>query len=87
MEELHEECSRTIVPCLDSDSKLSVKVLQLAADLSQWKLVEAAAHSAAGSYRQLNESGALESLDGTLVEMVRAASVRLSQAGAEGPCG
>ncbi|KAK4796984.1 hypothetical protein SAY86_029310 [Trapa natans] len=86
LDELHEECSRTILPCLDSDSKLSVKALQHAADLSQWKIVEAAADRAAGSFRQLNEAGALESLDDALVEMVRAASVRLSQAGSEGPC-
>lgn len=81
LEEVHEECVRTAMSRLDSDSKLSVKILQFAADLSQWELVEAAAHVAATSYRELNESGTLESLDDTLVEMVRVASVRLSQAG------
>ncbi|XP_031403992.1 BTB/POZ domain-containing protein At1g04390 isoform X2 [Punica granatum] len=81
LEEVHEECLRTIMSRLDSDSKLSVKVLQFAADLSQWKIVEAAANLAAGSFRQLQESGELESLDDTLVEMVRAASVRFSRVG------
>jgi len=44
-------------------------------------LAEIAASYLAPSYRQLCDSGELEALDEMLVDMVRAASVRLSQEG------
>ncbi|CAL1409452.1 unnamed protein product [Linum trigynum] len=63
----------------DSDVSLSLKLLQLAANLSLWKLAEVAADRLALAYRQLCQSGDLELLDEGLAEMIRAASVRISQ--------
>ncbi|KAI8007189.1 BTB/POZ domain-containing protein [Camellia lanceoleosa] len=60
--------------------KFVYKILQIAANLSQWKLAEAANYMAP-SYHHLRNSGKLEELDEELVDMVRAASVRLSQEG------
>ncbi|KAF8026049.1 hypothetical protein BT93_F2765 [Corymbia citriodora subsp. variegata] len=79
LEDIQEACFRIVDNGLCSAMHLSVKILQMAANLSQWKLAEAAANHVAPSYRQLHESGELDELDETLIEMVRAASVRLSQ--------
>ncbi|KAK9274579.1 hypothetical protein L1049_021828 [Liquidambar formosana] len=81
LEDVQQDCSKIIVSCLDSARHLSVKIIQVAANFSQWKLAEVAANYMAPLYRQLNDSGDLEGLDEELVDMVRAASVRLSQAG------
>ncbi|KAL7217359.1 hypothetical protein ACSBR1_029123 [Camellia fascicularis] len=79
--DVHEHCTRVVISCLDSARNLSIKILQIAANLSQWKLSEAAANYMAPSYHHLRNSGKLEELDEELVDMVRAASVRLSQEG------
>lgn len=79
LEDIQEACFRIVDNGLCSARHLSVKILQMAANLSQWKLAEAAANHVAPSYRQLRESDELDELDETLIEMVRAASVRLSQ--------
>lgn len=79
MQDVQEACSDVIVSCLDSSRELSIKILHVAANLSVWKLAKVAATYAAPLYRQLCNSGELESLDEMLVEMVRAASVQLSQ--------
>ncbi|KAL1823031.1 hypothetical protein ACET3Z_009809 [Daucus carota] len=79
LQDLHEECSRVIISCLDSSRFLSIKILRLAASLNQWKLTEVSAEYVAPLYRRLRISGELEELDEELVDMVRAASVRLSQ--------
>ncbi|CAL2253303.1 unnamed protein product [Prunus armeniaca] len=81
MQDVQEACSDVIVSCLGSSRELSIKILHVAANLSVWKLAEVAATYAAPLYRQLCNSGELESLDEMLVEMVRAASVQLSQQG------
>ncbi|KAL4598464.1 hypothetical protein ACB092_11G061400 [Castanea dentata] len=81
LEDLKEDCSNVIVSCLDSARPLSIKIIQIAADFSLWKLAEVAANYTAPFYRQLHDSGELEALDDMLVDMVRVASVRLSQEG------
>lgn len=81
LEDLKEPCSNVIVSCLDSARLLSINVIQIAANLSLWKMAEVAANYMAPLYRQLRDSGELEVLDDMLVDMVRAASVRLSQEG------
>lgn len=81
IEDLHEECYRVSVSCLDSSRYLSVKIMQSAAIFTQWKLAEVAANYMAPLYHSLRNSGELDVLDDSLVEMVRSASVRLSQEG------
>ncbi|XP_059662288.1 BTB/POZ domain-containing protein At1g04390 isoform X2 [Cornus florida] len=79
LENIHEECSKVIISCLDSARQLSFKVIQIADRLSQWKLVEVAANYLASSYPRLRDSGALEQLDERLINIVRDAFVQLSQ--------
>ena len=81
LEDLKEDCLNVTVSCLDSARPLSIKIIQIAADFSLWKLAEVAANYIAPFYRQLHDSGELEALDDMLVNMVRVASVRLSQEG------
>ncbi|KAF5774008.1 putative chromatin remodeling & transcription regulator BTB-POZ family [Helianthus annuus] len=79
LEDLHKECSKVIVNCLDSVN-MAVKLIQIGADCCQWDLVELAAKFTAPSYHHLRNSGKLLELDEQLVDIVRAASVaRLSQ--------
>ncbi|KAH6778683.1 hypothetical protein C2S51_009995 [Perilla frutescens var. frutescens] len=79
IEDLHEECYAVVISCLDSTRYLSTKIIQTAANFSQWRLAQVAAEYMAPSYHHLRDSGELDALDSNLVEMVRAASVRLSQ--------
>ncbi|KAG8386600.1 hypothetical protein BUALT_Bualt03G0165200 [Buddleja alternifolia] len=81
VEDLHEECYNIVISCLDSSRYLSTKIIQIAADLSLWKVAQVAANYMAPSYHHLRNSGELDALDSNLVEMVRAASVRLSREG------
>ena len=85
LEDLHEECTRVIISWLSTARELSVKILQIAADFSLWKLAEVAAAYMAPLYQRLRNSGELEELDEELVEMVRAASVQLSREGDHHP--
>lgn len=78
LEELHKECSRVIGSCLDS-VKMAIKIIQIGADCFQWDLVELAAKFIAPSYHHLRNSGELLQLDEQLVDIVRVASVRLTQ--------
>ncbi|CAH9145185.1 unnamed protein product [Cuscuta epithymum] len=77
--DLREDCYSAIVSSLDSCRELSTKIMQIAADLSEQKLVKVAVEYAAPSYHLIRNSGELDALDGDLVEMIRAASVRLFQ--------
>lgn len=79
LDELHEDCFSVIESCLDSCRDLSIKLIQLAADHSQWKLVEVSTKYAAPLYHHIRNSRELDAMDENLVEMIRAASVRLSQ--------
>ena len=79
MEDVQEACSDVIISCLGSARELAIKILQIAANLSLWNLAEVAATYMAPIYRQLCDSGELETLDEMLAEMVRVASVRFSQ--------
>ncbi|KAL3627094.1 hypothetical protein CASFOL_028457 [Castilleja foliolosa] len=81
IEDLHEECYKIVVHCLDSSKYLSTKLIQIAANFSQWELAQVAANYMAPSYHHLRNSGELDALDINLVEMVRAASVRLAREG------
>lgn len=81
LEDIQDACFKVVVSCLDSARDLSIKVLQLAAKFSLWKLADFAAACMAPLYCNLRDSGDLEDLDEFLVDMVRAASVRHSQGG------
>lgn len=81
MEDVQEACSDVIISCLGSARELAIKILQIAANFSLWNLAEVAATCTAPLYRQLCDSGELETLDEMLADMVRAASVRFSQQG------
>ncbi|RXH98478.1 hypothetical protein DVH24_010803 [Malus domestica] len=81
MEDIQTACFDVIISTLSSAKELSIKILQIAANFSLWKLAEVAATYAAPLYRQLCDSGELDALDEMLVEMIRAASVHLSQQG------
>lgn len=85
LEDFGETCFRVIISCLDSDRQLSIKIIQIAAEYSLWKLTEVAADYIAPFHNKLRDSGDLEELDEFLVDMVRAASVRLSQEGNNHP--
>lgn len=79
LEDVRDISYGMIVSCLDSAQQLCIKVIKIAADLSLRKLVEVTANYLAPSYRWLCRSGDFEALDEQVVEMIRAASVRLSQ--------
>ncbi|KAA8541805.1 hypothetical protein F0562_022957 [Nyssa sinensis] len=79
--ELHENYSKVIISCLESDRHLSIKIIQMATNLFQWKLAKVAANYMAPLYHHLPNCGELEPLDEELIDMVRAAFVRLSQEG------
>lgn len=81
LEDVQDACSRIIGSCLESTKELSVKVIQMAANFSLWELAKVAADYMAPLYHKLRETGDLEELDEMLVNMVRSASVRLSQDG------
>ncbi|KAI3703739.1 hypothetical protein L1987_73933 [Smallanthus sonchifolius] len=76
LEDLHKECSRVIMNCLDSVN-MATKIIQIGADCCQWDLVELAAKFMAPSYHHLRNSGQLLELDEQLVDIVRAASVAI----------
>ncbi|XAR58032.1 hypothetical protein NMG60_11026370 [Bertholletia excelsa] len=79
LNEVHQQCMKEIISCLESARYLSIKIIQIAADFSRWELAEAAANYSAPSYCHLRNSGSLDDLDEELVDMIRAASVRFSQ--------
>ncbi|GMH13374.1 hypothetical protein Nepgr_015215 [Nepenthes gracilis] len=79
LDDIWDECSRIVTRCLDSAWQLSVKIIQVAADFSLWKLVEVAAGNVAPFYHDLRKSSALDMLDEQVVDMIRAASVQLAQ--------
>uniref|UniRef100_A0A2P2KLS1 BTB domain-containing protein n=1 Tax=Rhizophora mucronata TaxID=61149 RepID=A0A2P2KLS1_RHIMU len=81
LKEVHDISYKVALSCLDSAKDLSIKIIKIAADFSLWKLAEVAAHYLAPSYRQLYHSGDLEELDEVLVDIIRTASVQLSQQG------
>ncbi|XP_015166431.1 BTB/POZ domain-containing protein At1g04390-like isoform X2 [Solanum tuberosum] len=79
LEDLHEKCFRLIVSILDSCQYLSIKIIQMAANLNQWKLVEVAAEYLSPMYHHLRNSSEFDALDEHLIEIIRAASVQFSQ--------
>lgn len=79
LEDIRDPCFRVILSCLAADRQLSVKIIQIAASMSLWKLAEVAADYMAPLYTKLRDSGGLDEMDETLVDLVRSASVRLSQ--------
>ncbi|KAL6196747.1 hypothetical protein ACLB2K_032361 [Fragaria x ananassa] len=70
MEDVQEACSEVIMSCLGSARELAIKILQISANLSLWNLAEVAATYMAPVYRQLCDSGELETLDELLVDMI-----------------
>ncbi|KAL9383071.1 hypothetical protein Peur_023394 [Populus x canadensis] len=60
---------------------LSTKIINIASEFSPWKLAEVAAIYLTPFYRQLCHSGDLGALNEELVDMIRDASVQLSQEG------
>lgn len=81
LEDVQDISYKVIVSCLDSARQLSIKIIKIASELSLWKLAEVAANYLAPFYRQLCHTGDLEALNEELVDMIRDASVRLSQEG------
>ncbi|KAF5203177.1 BTB/POZ domain-containing protein [Thalictrum thalictroides] len=81
LNDLREDTLKVVISCLRSSRNLSLKIIQIAADLSQWEIVEVAANCLAPSFPHLRNSGDLESINEELVDMVRVAYVRLSQTG------
>ena len=79
LEDVQDISYRIIVSCLDAARHLSIRIIKIASDFFLWKLVEVAANYLAPLYRQLCHSGDLEGLDEAVIDMIRAASVRLSQ--------
>ncbi|XP_074296017.1 BTB/POZ domain-containing protein At1g04390 [Silene latifolia] len=78
IDDLGNECSQVVASFLDSP-ELSLKLIQFAASFSQWEIVNIAANRIASIYGNLRCSSALDVLDEGLVELIRLASVRLSQ--------
>ncbi|KAL9227077.1 hypothetical protein vseg_002814 [Gypsophila vaccaria] len=78
IDDLQKECSEVVASFLDTP-ELSLKLIQFAANLSQWEIVNVAANNIAPIYLKLRISGELDLLDEGLVEIIRLASVRLSQ--------
>ncbi|KAL9345802.1 hypothetical protein Peur_060655 [Populus x canadensis] len=60
---------------------LSTKIINIASEFSPWKLAEVAAIYLTPFYRQPCHSGDLGALNEELVDMIRDASVQLSQEG------
>ncbi|KAK4363948.1 hypothetical protein RND71_015306 [Anisodus tanguticus] len=79
LEDLHDKCFRLIVSILDSYQYLSIKIIQMAANLNQWKLVEVAAEYLAPMYHHLRNLSEFDALDEHLIEIIRAASVQFSR--------
>ncbi|XP_077219525.1 BTB/POZ domain-containing protein [Tasmannia lanceolata] len=79
LEEVREESLRIVLSCLKSNKDLSLKIIQTAANFTQWKIVEDAAKCIAPLYPKMRDSGDLEVLDEELCDMVRAMYVRYSQ--------
>lgn len=79
LEGVQDVSYKVIVSCLDASRELSIKVIQIAAKFSLWKLAEVAAELMAPLYYKLRDSGDLEQLDDFLVDLVRTASVRHCQ--------
>ncbi|KAJ4836223.1 hypothetical protein Tsubulata_025598 [Turnera subulata] len=84
LEEVYNISHRVVITGMDAERLLSIDVIKVAAEFSLWELAEVAANHLAPLYRQLCDSGALESLSEELMEMIRAASVQLSQGGIQG---
>lgn len=79
IEEIEEACSDVIASRLTSQRHLAVKIIKIAVGFALWNLVDVALTYAAPYYRQLLESGELEDLDDSLVDMIRSASVQYTQ--------
>nr|KYP49111.1 hypothetical protein KK1_029143 [Cajanus cajan] len=79
LEDIQEACWNVIMSCLDSSRQLSIKIINMAYNLSLWKLVDIAANLIAPSYRQLRDSGELEEFDDALVQLIYSASIQLNQ--------
>ncbi|KAH9616724.1 hypothetical protein KSS87_003909 [Heliosperma pusillum] len=78
IDDLGNECSQVVASFLDSP-ELSLKLIQFAVSFSQWEIVHITANRIASVYGNLRRSGALDVLDESLIELIRLASVRLSQ--------
>lgn len=81
MEDFRDETLRVTISCLTSSRHLPLEIIKIAFELSQWEIVEVAANCLAPSYPQLRDTGDLVHLNEVLVDMVRVAYVRLTQAG------
>lgn len=79
LEDVRKDSIDVILSCLKSNHNLSSKTLQLAADLTQHEIVEAAVNYITPLYPQMRDSGDLEVLDEKLRDVIRAAYVHFSQ--------
>ncbi|KAI3840640.1 hypothetical protein MKX03_004652 [Papaver bracteatum] len=81
LENVREDALEVVVSFLNSSRHLCMEIIQIAAELSQWEIVDVAATYMAPMYPQMRDSGDLESLSHELVDLVRVAYVRLTQEG------
>ncbi|XP_008806462.2 BTB/POZ domain-containing protein At1g04390 isoform X2 [Phoenix dactylifera] len=79
LEDVGEQSLKVVVSCLRSDKRSSVEIISFAANLGQWKIVEAGVNSIAPLYPKLLDAGKLEDLDEELVDMLRSGYVHYSQ--------
>ncbi|OVA04620.1 BTB/POZ-like [Macleaya cordata] len=81
LEDIREDAFKVVVSCLNSSRHLCMEIIRIAADFSQWEIVDVASNLMAPMYPHMRDSGDLESLNDELVDMVRVAYVRLTQKG------
>lgn len=79
LEDVPDVCLSVVHEELKQNLHLCPKIIQKAADYSQWAIVEEAAECMAPAYSRMRDKGELEELDDKLVDIVRVAHVRLSQ--------
>lgn len=79
LEDVPDVCLSVVCKQLKMNFNLCPKIIQKAADYSQWVIVEEAAQCMAPAYSRMRDKGELEELDDKLVDIVRVAHVRLSQ--------
>lgn len=79
LEDVPDVCLSVVHEQLKLNLHLCPKIIQKAADYSQWAIVEEAAECMAPAYSRMRDKGELGELDDKLVDLVRVAHVRLSQ--------
>lgn len=77
LEDLKDQCLSVILDHLENHMHLGPDVIKFAAVCQQWWLVELAAECIAKDYPRMRESRELDLLDDYLVDIIRAAHVKI----------